>query len=223
MDQKIIENSILFTGMDATEIKECLQNLHAYEKSYKKGTTIMYAGHTTRIMGLVVTGSVTIESNDIWGNKTILSNVGANGFFAETYAIKQNEIMLVDVCANEDSTILFLTIGHLFTENNHSTWKTKLIKNLLMISTQKNLTLSRRSFHTSLKSARGRILSYLNSVSLQKHSSEFDIPFNRQQLADYLNLERTNMSKELGKMKRDGIIEYHKNHFILKDTDNSTF
>ena len=84
-----------------------------------------------------------------------------------------------------------------------------------MISAHKNLTLSGRSFHTSPKSARGRILSYLNTVSLQKHSVEFDIPFDRQQLADYLNLERTNMSKELGKMQREGIIECRKNDFKL--------
>lgn len=84
-----------------------------------------------------------------------------------------------------------------------------------MISAHRNLTLTGRSFHTSPKSARGRILSYLNAVSLQKHSVEFDIPFDRQQLADYLNLERTNMSKELGKMQREGIIECRKNHFKL--------
>ena len=82
-------------------------------------------------------------------------------------------------------------------------------------SAHKNLTLSGRSFHTSPKSARGRILSYLNTVSLQKRTAEFDIPFDRQQLADYLNLERTNMSKELTRMKRDGILECRKNHFRL--------
>ena len=84
-----------------------------------------------------------------------------------------------------------------------------------MISAHKNLTLSGRSFHTAPKSARGRILSYLNTVSLQKHTNEFDVPFDRQQLADYLNLERTNMSKELGRMQREGIIECRKSHFKL--------
>ena len=84
-----------------------------------------------------------------------------------------------------------------------------------MISLHKNLALSGRSFHTSPKSARGRILSYLNTVALQKRTNEFDIPFDRQQLANYLNLERTNMSKELTRMKNDGIIECRKNHFRL--------
>ena len=75
--------------------------------------------------------------------------------------------------------------------------------------------LSGRSFHTAPKTIRGRVLSYLNSVSLQKHSNEFDIPFDRQQLADYLNLERSALSKELGKMQRDGLIKTKKNHFVI--------
>ncbi len=87
-----------------------------------------------------------------------------------------------------------------------------------MISSRKNLILSGRSFQTSPKSCRGRLLSYLNAVSLQKQATEFDIPFNRQQLADYLNLERTNMSKELSRMQKEGIIEYRKNHFKLLQT-----
>lgn len=214
MDRDQINSSILFRGMSPDEIKLCLSELIAQEKNYKKGTIIMHAGSLTDKMGLVLTGSVTIESNDVWGNCTILSHVGPGHFFAETYALLPDEIMLVDVRANEPCSILFLTVGGLLGSPS-SSWREKLTKNLLMISAHKNLTLSGRSFHTSPKSARGRILSYLNTVSLQKQSSEFDIPFDRQQLADYLNLERTNMSKELGRMQREGIIECRKNHFRL--------
>ena len=96
-----------------------------------------------------------------------------------------------------------------------SSWATTLIANLLTVSTRKNLLLSGRSFHTSPKTIRGRVMSYLNTLSLQKGSDEFDIPFDRQQLADYLNLERTALSKELGKMQRDGLIEFKKDHFCL--------
>jgi CRP-like cAMP-binding protein len=100
-----------------------------------------------------------------------------------------------------------------------SPWKEKLLKNLLLITSRKNLHLSGRSFHTSPKSCRGRLLSYLNAVSLQKGSSEFDIPFDRQQLADYLNLERTNMSKELSRMQKEGILECRKSHFKLLEIE----
>ena len=215
MEIETLGKTALFRSMTEEEIHLCLKELRSQEKKFKKGTVIMHAGSLTDRMGLVLSGSVTIESNDVCGNCTILSHVGSGQFFAETYALLPDEVMLVDVRANEDCNILFVTVGGLFKSRISSTWKDKLTRNLLMISAHKNLTLSGRSFHTAPKSARGRILSYLNTVSLQKHTNEFDIPFDRQQLADYLNLERTNMSKELGRMKRDGIIECRKNHFRL--------
>ena len=195
---------MLFKGMTDEELTSSLSSLRASEKTYQKGQVILHAGHSTERMGLVLSGSVTIESSDVWGNLTILSHIDSGQFFAETYALLSDEVMLVDVRANEDCRILFLTIGRRFRQLPASSWKEKLTANLLQISAHKNLALSGRSFHTSPKSARGRILAYLNTVALQKKSSEFDIPFDRQQLADYLNLERTNMSKELTKMKKDG-------------------
>ena len=87
--------------------------------------------------------------------------------------------------------------------------------NILDVFMRKNLILAGRNFHTSPKSIRGRVMAYLNSVSLQEGSNEFDIPFDRQQLADYLNVERTALSKELGKMQKDGLIKTKKRHFSL--------
>ena len=215
MDTEKLKDTMLFHGMSDEEVRDCLTTLRASEKPYEKGRIILHAGTRTGHLGLILSGSVTIESNDLWGNCSILSHAGRGQLFAETYALLPEEVMLVDVRANENCRILFLTLGTLFRGLPVSSWKEKLTGNLLLISAHKNLTLSGRSFHTSPKSARGRILSYLNTVSLQKHASEFDIPFDRQQLADYLNLERTNMSKELTRMKRDGILECRKNHFRL--------
>ena len=202
--------------MTDKEIEKCLSELDSHEKTFRKNSYILRAGDATNLMGIVMSGSVTVESNDIWGNRTILSIVEKGQVFAETYALLHDEIMLVDVRANESCRILFLSIKNIFKKSSKESWKDKFLKNLLMVSSRKNLHLSGRSFHTSPKSCRGRILSYLNSVSLRERSTEFDIPFNRQQLADYLNLERTNMSKELSKMQNEGIIEYHLNHFRLK-------
>ena len=209
---------IFFKGLDDTEIKECLDELQAREKNYDKGEVILHAGGLTSRMGVVLSGSVTIENNDTWGNCTILSHVGQYGFFAETYALLSDEVMLVDVRANEDCRILFLNLTPLKKISSHlKMWEYKLTRNLLTISSHKNLTLAGRSFHISPHTIRGRILSYLNTVSLRMHAAEFDIPFNRQQLADYLNVDRTALSKELGKMKQEGLIDFHKNHFILLD------
>ena len=210
-----LQKLVLFRNMTEAEIRNALQNLHSMERKIKKGSIFLHAGDTTDAMGIVLEGSVTIESNDMWGNRTILSHVGAGQYFAETYALLPDEPMLVDVRTNEDCRILFLYVGFLTDSSFSASWKEKILKNLLLISSHKNLVLSGRSFHTSPKSCRGRLLSYLNSVSMQKRSLEFDIPFDRQQLADYLNLERTNMSKELGKMRDEGIILFRKNHFKL--------
>ncbi len=214
-----ISQNPLFKGMSDQYISCTLNALNATEKSYRKGSAIMRAGSSTDRMGIVLEGSVTIESNDIWGNRTILSHVESGQFFAETYALLEDETMLVDVIANENCRILFLKVdnlNHLISLNN--AWSNELIANLLSISVRKNLHLSGRSFHTSPKTIRGRVMSYLNTVSLQRGTKEFDIPFDRQQLADYLNVERTALSKELGKMQSDGIINFRKNHFRLLES-----
>ena len=215
-DNYILKENIIFNGMTPDEIDQALNELCAIEKAYKKNSLILCAGDITDSLGLVLSGSVTIESNDMWGNRTILSNVGEGGFFAETYALLENEPLLVDVRANENCRILFFKVGSLKKlKSNMNLWSFKLISNLLMISANKNLHLSGRSFHTSPKTIRGRVMAYLSSRSLKKESKEFDIPFDRQQLADYLNLERSALSKELGKMKKDGLIDVRKYHFRL--------
>lgn len=217
MDINKIRDTIIFKGMTENEIIDALRGLNAITKRYEKGSTILCAGSTTGSMGLVIDGSVTIENNDIWGNRTILGYVGRNDFFAETYGLLSHEPMLVDVVANEDCKIVFLSISILRTGTlKNEVWASKIVRNLLMISMQKNLALSGRSFHISHKTVRGRVMSYLNSESIRKGKMAFNIPFNRQQMADYLNLDRTALSKELGRMKREGLIDFHKNQFQIK-------
>ena len=211
-----ITKSVIFRGMSDSEADAAMKALAAAEHSFAKDEIILHAGDTTEIMGLVLDGSVRIESNDVWGNRTILSHVEAGQVFAETYALLKVEPLLVDAVANQDTRVLLLNMGSIDRPSDSSAWKLKLISNLLSISMRKNLMLSGRIFHTSPKSIRGRVTSYLSSVSLKTGSDEFDIPFDRQQLADYLNVERTALSKELGKMQSDGLIRVKKNHFKLE-------
>ena len=206
----------IFGSMSEREIRTALERLSSIEKKYRKGSRILHAGSTTDSIGLVLEGSVTIENNDLWGNRTILSHVGRGQFFAETYGFLGDIPLLVDVVANEPCRILFLRVALLRTRSAKvDPWMMKLTMNLLMISTQKNLMLSGRSFQTSPKTIRGRVMAYLNSISIQKNRTEFEIPFDRQQMADYLNVERTALSKELAKMKKDGLIDYRKQYFVL--------
>lgn len=220
MLNKILTQSQVFSGMSEEEIFLCLKRLNSYEKSFQKNELIFQAGTTTTVMGMVLSGSVTIESNDIWGNRIILNHIAANGFFGESYALLANEILPVDVRANDNSHILFLCLDYIRSTQNCDSINAKLISNLLLISTRKNLSLSARIFHTSPKTIRDRLLSYFNSIAIRKKSREFDIPFDRQQLADYLTVERTALSKELGKLKKDGLIDYKKKHFCLMYTDS---
>lgn len=216
MDITEMKKIMLFHGMTDDEIKTALSSLRVQEKRFIKGSFIFHAGDTTSRFGIVLKGSVTIETNDIWGNRTILSHIGAGQVFAETYALLSNEPMLVDVTVNEDSIIAFLQAPvQDVCRDPDQLWMSKMTSNLLKISSYKNLHLSGRSFHTSPKTIRGRVMSYLNTVSLQTGSNEFDIPFDRQSLADYLNVERTALSKELSKMQKDGYFTVRKNHFAI--------
>ncbi|MCR5342260.1 MAG: Crp/Fnr family transcriptional regulator [Butyrivibrio sp.] len=216
MDNEVLQKIPLFRGMTDKEIAALLKVLDARKQSYEKNDRILHAGSKPGVIGIVLSGSVTILSDDIWGNRTILSHVEKGGLFAEAYALLEDVPMLVDVIANEGCSILLLkTKGILNSDKSQNSWDYKLLRNLLLISSKKNLNLSGRSFHTSPKTIRERVMSYLNTLALQNESTEFDIPFDRQQLADYLNLERSALSKELGKMQKEGIIETRKSHFKL--------
>ena len=230
MDIQQLQQTVMFRNMSKREITDALSGLQAIEKKYKKGAIIFHAGMTTARAGLVLEGSVTIERNDMWGTRTILSHVGIGQCFAETYALLDDEPMLVDASANEACRILFISVDNVIPRAKRrdssieistpakntvrmTQWQIKFVANLLTISSHKNIALSRRSFHTSPKTVRERIMAYLHTVSLQQNKREFDIPFDRQQLADYLNVERSALSKTLGKMRAAGIIDFYKNHF----------
>ena len=216
MNYSFLTNTMLFRGTSAEEAEAMLGCLGSRERIYEKGSIIYHAGEYVGSMGMVLSGSVNIEIDDLWGNKTILGHVEAGGLFAETYACVPGEPLMVNVVACEKSEVLFLGVSRLLTTcSNSCAHHNKLIQNLLQISAQKNLALSRRSLHTSPKSIRGRLLSYLSEQAKQNGSYQFTIPFNRQQLADYLGVDRSAMSNELSKMQNEGLLTFEKNNFSL--------
>ena len=207
--------SILFQGFtdeDWTQLEQ-LSGIHI--TSYEKNERIFHMGDQIRELGVLLSGCIHIESHDLWGNKSILSKIDPGEIFAETYALCQ-EPMMVDVTAVDPCEVLFLNVPLLQNPSYRNTsWQTRLLSNLLQVSMQKNLLLSNRIFCTSPKTIRSRLLTYFSRLSVKCGSSTIQIPFNRQQLADYLNLDRSALSKELGKMQQDGLIEYHKNMIYL--------
>lgn len=210
----------LFIDLDEQTLPEALKLFCSTEKTLKKGEMIFHSGATTEVMGFVLDGRIQIESTDYWGNKTIIDNLGSGKVFGETYALTGKPLM-VDAVAVEDSKIMLLNPKKLFASNvGTDEINSILIKNILKISMNKNLHLSQRIFHTNSKTIRGRLLAYLSScVPSKTPNAEFDIPYDRQQLADYLQVDRSALSTELSKMKADGLIDFWKNHFKLLHQD----
>lgn len=222
MDLDFLTQTQLFRDIPVGELSGLLNCLRAVRRQYEKGAVLCSAGERTASIGLVLSGSVHIESDDVWGNKSILSSVGPGQVFAETYACLPDEPLMVSVTAAEDTAVLFLHAPHMLAPCTQTcTCHAQLIRNLLFVSTRKNLELSRRAFHTAPKTIRGRLLSYLSMQAIHAGSDSFSIPFDRQQLADYLGVDRSALSAELGRMRRDGLLDFKKNRFRLHGTPDA--
>ncbi|MGN0497599.1 MAG: Crp/Fnr family transcriptional regulator [Acutalibacteraceae bacterium] len=216
MNFTFISKTALFQGCQEKDIKQMAKHLNFKTVSYKKRDVIFRVSDIVTEIGLVLSGSVQIEHNDFFGNKSILTIVDAGGVFAEAYACVPNEPLMIDVIANDDCEILFISVSKLFEPCSQCDSRNRLIQNLVLISAQKNLQLSKHNIHTTPKTIRGRLMSYFSEQISAQDSNKITVPFDRQQLADYLNLDRSALSKELIKMKKDGLIEYHKNVFEIK-------
>lgn len=222
MDLDFLTQTQLFRDIPVGELNGLLNCLRAVRRQYEKGAVLCSAGERTASIGLVLSGSVHIESDDVWGNKSILSSVGPGQVFAETYACLPDEPLMVSVTAAEDTAVLFLHAPHMLAPCTQTCiCHAQLIRNLLFVSARKNLELSRRAFHTAPKTIRGRLLSYLSMQAIRTGSDSFSIPFDRQQLADYLGVDRSALSAELGRMRRDGLLDFKKNRFRLHVTPDA--
>lgn len=209
-----LQNNAIFRNFTEREWEQ-FESLHlTKKKSYRKGEILFSMGENTNEIGIIIEGSIVIENNDILGNSTILNKLETGDVFAETYAITGTP-MMVDVVAAQACKIVFFNVGNLLENTKNSSLAQKITRNLLFISMQKNLVLSSRIFCTSPKTIRERLAIFFSEQVTRTGSTSFDIPFNRQQMADYLNLDRSALSKELGKMQEEGLIRYRKNHFEM--------
>lgn len=222
MDKKFLSDTVLFRGIEPEEVQSMLECLKAKKRWYGKGEMVFRAGERTSSMGLVLSGVISIEIDDVWGNKSLLSRIEPGQIFGETYACLSEERMMVNAVASEDAEVLFLDTARVMKLCPqdcpcHGT----LVRNLVAALSQKNLVLSRRMIHLTAKSIRGRLASYLSYEAVSQGKREFTIPYNRQQLADYLNVDRSALSNELSKMQREGLLRTEKNRFCLMDADAS--
>lgn len=219
MDYGFISKTKIFQGLSEKETEDVLVCMQANTKMYRKGEMIYHSGSVVDSIGLVLSGSVNIEQNDAWGNVSILDNIGRGRVFAEAYVCAEKEVLTIDVVAAEQSEILFLNLDKVISIcGNTCPFHVKLVRNMLSVMAFKNLNLSRKISHTTPKSIRGKLLSYLSYQAMSQGEFQFEIPFNRQQLADYLCVDRSAMSNELSKMQKEGLLSYNKNVFCLKET-----
>jgi CRP-like cAMP-binding protein len=216
MDYFFLSKTPLFRGIKEDEIKKVLSCIGARERTYNKNEIIYRAGETVKEVGLVKSGSINIVVNFYWGGSRIFGHVEQGKIFAESYAAVTGKELICDVVAAQDSKILFLDITKLMTVCNQGcNFHQRLIYNLMRISAQKNLNLSSRMMHTAPKGIKDRLLSYLSEQAAINESAHFTIPFDRQQLADYLGVDRSAMSATLSKMQKEGLITFTKNEFRL--------
>lgn len=216
MEERRLSDLALFQGAREEDIPALLRCLEGERRQYAKGEYILRVGERVRRMGLVLRGCVYEENDDAWGSRTLLGLVGPGQVFAETYACLPDEPSRVNAVAAEDTEVLLLNVRRLLAaEGELCRHSGVLVRNLLTMTAGKNLLLSRRVFYTSYKSIRGRVLAYLSDQAVLKGSASFRIPFDRQQLADFLGVDRSALSNELSKLRREGLLAVRKNEFRL--------
>lgn len=212
----IIRQASIFSGIHVDALAPMLRCLDAKSVGFAKGETILHEGDTVESVGLLLTGGALAVQEDYWGNRNLIAHIAPGQLFAEAFACSPGAALSLSVVADVPSRILFLNVGRVLTLcpagcAHHS----RVIRNLLSDLAAKNLRLSEKLTHMGQRTTRAKLLSYLSAEARRHGAAAFDIPFSRQQLADYLSVDRSALSAELGRMRDEGILAFQKNHFVL--------
>ena len=213
----VIHSAPLFSGISEEELAAMLSCLRAEKRDFPKEAFVLRAGDTADSIGLVLSGAVLVIQEDIWGNRNILSKAGLGQTFAAAYACAIGSRLNVSVIAETPVSIMFLNVKRILNVcpsacSHHN----RIIRNLLDELAEKNLRFNEKLTHMGQRTTRSKIMSYLSAEAQRLGKYEFDVPFSRQQLADYLGVERSGLSLELGKMRSEGLLDFRKSHFVLK-------
>jgi len=215
-DLEMTKQCLLFAGIDDADLKALLHCLMATRHSYKKNEFVFSAGDAAGSVGIVLSGGVHILQEDYWGNRAILAHVGSKGLFGEAFAFAEADRLPVSVIVVEKTEVLLVDCKRMLTTCSSScVFHTTLIKNMLKLLAEKNMMLTQKMQLITHRTTRERLMAYLSAQALLSEKSRFTIPFNRQQLADFLAVERSAMSAELSRMQADGLIYTNKSEFEL--------
>ena len=212
----VLKRTQLFSGVGDSEIEGLLSCLGARMQTYKKGEYVLRQGEHLGELLLLAEGRLHIQKDDYWGNRSILQSIAVGEMFGEAYAAPESGPLQNDVVAIENSSVFFFDVRRIITTCPCACrFHTSVVQNLLFAISEKNRKLVQKLGHMSKRTTREKLFSYLSQQANTNNSSSFTIPFNRQQLADFLCVDRSAMSNELCKMRDEGLIEFDKNSFRL--------
>ncbi|MBE6606811.1 MAG: Crp/Fnr family transcriptional regulator [Ruminococcaceae bacterium] len=213
----ILKRTQMFAGVTQEEIASMLSCLGARLKSYKKGEYVLRQGEHLSDIVVLVEGNLHIQKDDYWGNRSILGQIAVGEMFGEAYVAPESGALLNDVVAVEDSTVIFFDVKRIITTcPTACRFHAVVVQNMFFAISEKNRRLVQKLGHMSKRTTREKLISYLSEQAKKQNSASFTIPFNRQQLADFLSVDRSAMSNELCKMRDEGLLEFDKNRFKLK-------
>ena len=218
MDKYIqtLKNSSVFSDIPEKQIKSMVACMQPALCHYKKGEYIFRHGQQLNFLTVMLEGSVHIQRDDYWGNRSIINVIESGDMFGESYALAENNIVTNDAVAAEDCTVAFFEVKKLITSCSSAChFHSKVIQNLFVALSEKNIRLVQKLGHISQRTTREKLISYLSEQADIAKSGSFTIPFNRQQLADFLSVDRSAMSAELCRMRDEGLLTFHKNQFTL--------
>lgn len=204
----------LFEGIGEADLSSLLDVLGARQRDFPKGAFILTAGEDVRRAGLVLSGSVAVIKEDAWGNRTILARLDPGELFGEAFACSSQKVLAVSVVAETPCRVLFLDIRGALELPDRPALR-RLVRNLLRILSEKNVMLTQKIEVLAGRSIREKLSAYLSDQARRAGANVFDVPFDRQALADYLCVDRSALSRELGRMRDEGLLTCRKNRFTL--------
>jgi len=213
----ILKKCPLFCDIADEDLLRMLTCIGAKVSAFDKKFTIFAEGAPAVHIGIMLSGTAQVVQVDYYGNRSILSNLTPSEVFAEAFACAEVKTLPVSVIAGEPCEVMLIDCRHiLHTCENHCRFHQRLIFNVMKDLASKTILFHQRIEVTSKRTTREKLLTYLSMQAKKAGSQSFDIPFDRQELADYLEVDRSGLSSELGKLQREGILETHKHHFMLK-------
>lgn len=212
----ILKQTQLFSGVGEDEIVTMLNCLQAKMGHYQKSEYVFRQGEYLNCISVLVEGELHIQSDDYWGHHSIVNVVDVGGMFGESYVAPDSGVLLNDVVATKESVVIFLDVSRILTVcSSACKFHSMVVQNLFFAISEQNRKLMQKLSHMSNRSTREKLMSYLSTEAKKQKSTVFHIPFNRQQLADYLSVDRSAMSNELCKMRDEGLLCFEKNKFWL--------